>query len=182
MKFGNLEFKPILENKNLVSKNILEFIDNNFENKNEIFVVKIDHKYAGGEEFCEHYNIDKMDGFNCLIVSCKRKDVVKYCALLVPVGYRYDMSGVVKKYTDSRKVAVAPLDYVLEKTNMEYGSITPIGLPSEWKILIDSKINDVKYVVLGSGLKHSKLLINTKLLLSMNNVEVIDKIAKEYNK
>lgn len=65
MKFGNLEFKPILKNEKLVSKNILEFINNNFENKNEIFVAKIDPKYAGGEEFCEHYNIDKSIGFNC---------------------------------------------------------------------------------------------------------------------
>ncbi len=41
-------------------------------------------------------------------------------------------------------VSVAPLEYVLEKTEMEYGSITPIGLPIEWEILVDSLIKEKK--------------------------------------
>ena len=33
------------------------------------------------------------------------------------IGYKYNMGSVVRKYTNSRVVSVAPLDYVLEKTH-----------------------------------------------------------------
>lgn len=65
------------------------------------------------------YGIKKECGFNCLIVECKKKDDISYCALIVPIGYKYNMGSVVRKYTNSRVVSVAPLDFVLEKTNME---------------------------------------------------------------
>ncbi len=57
-------------------------------------------------------------GVNCLICECKRGDKKVFVALLVPTGYRYNMSSTVRKYMDARIVSVASLDYVLEKTQM----------------------------------------------------------------
>jgi len=37
-------------------------------------------------------------------------------------------------------VSVVPLDYVIEKIKMEFGSITPVGIPSDWQIFIDPLI------------------------------------------
>ena len=142
MKIGNLEFKPIIKNQNMVSKCIYDFVKDwdNQEEKDEFKVAEINPEYKDGNMLCEEYNIDKKIGFNWLIVACKRNEIKKYCALIVPIGYKYNMGSVVRKYTNSRVVSVADLNYVLEKTNMEYGSITPIVLPKDWMILVEPLI------------------------------------------
>ncbi len=182
MKIGSLEFSPIIENKNLVSECIYDFVNNwNDEEKGQFLVAKIDPTFADGNKLCEQYNIDKRIGFNCLIVECKRNDIVKYCALIVPIGYKYNMGSVVRKYTNSRVVSVAPLDYVLKKTGMEYGSITPIGLPKDWAILVDPLIKNQEQIIIGGGLVNSKISLPIELFLKIPNVEIVEGIAKDIN-
>lgn len=178
MKIGDLEFRPIIDNRELVPKCIYDFVSKLGEDKDKILVAEIDSKYADGKMLCEKYNIDEKFGFNCLIVECKRGEIIKYCALIVPIGYKYNMGSVVRKYTNSRVVSVAPLEYVLEKTGMEYGSITPIGLPSDWKILVDPLIKKSNQIIIGGGLVTSKISLPTELFLSLLDVEIVEGIAK----
>jgi len=181
MKIGKLDFAPIIDNKDLVSECIFDLINKNFDGdeKEKILVASINPNYADGKKLCEMYNIDEAMGFNCLIVECKRNEEKKYCALVVPIGYRYNMSSTVRKYTNSRMVSVAPLEYVLDKTKMEYGSITPIGLPDEWEVLIDPMIKDKDVVIIGGGILKSKIMIPVSLLLKLPKVKIIEKLAKE---
>lgn len=176
-----LDFKKVLDNKNLVAESTYNCIDKLFskEEKNEFLVAEIEPEYMDGIKLCEHYNIDTKEGANCLICECKRGENKSYVALLVPTGYRYNMSSTVRKYTNSRMVSVAPLDYVLEKTKMEYGSINPIGLPEDWKLFIDPKVLEVERIVCGSGLQKSKISLPSKYLLKLNNVEILENLAKE---
>lgn len=178
---SKLDFKPIIENENLVPSCIYEFVKKSI-NKDKFLVAEIDSNYADGEKLCQKYGIKKECGFNCLIVECKKRDNISHYALIVPIGYKYNMGSVVRKYTNSRVVSVAPLDYVLEKTNMEYGSITPIGLPSDWKILVDPLIKNQEYIVIGGGLVKSKISLPTNIFLKLPNVEIVDGIAKKVNK
>ena len=183
MQIGNLEFKPIIDNKELVPNCIYNFVNNwpNKEEQKEFLVTNIDPNYADGNKLCEEYNIDKSIGFNCLVVECKRNEIIKYCALIVPIGYKYNMGSVVRKYTNSRIVSVAPLEYVLDKTNMEYGSITPIGLPNDWLILVDPLIKEQKQIIIGGGLVKAKISLPTELFLKLPNVEIVEGIAKISN-
>ena len=176
-----LNFKKIVECKNLVSESTYNCINNIYseEEKSNIFVAEIDPEYMDGVKLCEYYNIDIKTGANCLICECKRGDNKSYVALLVPTGYRYNMSSTVRKYTNSRMVSVAPLEYVLEKTKMEYGNINPIGLPNDWRIFIDPRVIGVDRIICGSGLKESKLSLPSKYLLKLNNVEILENLAKE---
>lgn len=178
---NKLEFKKIVDNKKLVSESTYKCIENLFskEEKSNILVAEIDTEYMEGIKLCEHYNIDIKTGVNCLVCECKRGENKNYVALLVPTGYKYNMSSTVRKYTNSRMVSVAPLEYVLEKTKMEYGSINPIGLPQEWKIFIDPKVMEVDRIICGSGLQKSKLSLPSKYLLKLNNVEILENLAKE---
>jgi prolyl-tRNA editing enzyme YbaK/EbsC (Cys-tRNA(Pro) deacylase) len=116
---------------------------------------------------------------NCLICECKRGQDKKYVALIVPTGYRYNMSSTVRKYTNSRMVSVSPLEYVLEKTKMEYGSINPIGLPSEWSIFIDPKVLEADRIICGSGLQKSKISLPSEFLLKLENSEVLENLEKK---
>lgn len=174
---NKLEFKRVIDNKVLVSRVTYTCIDNLFteEEKDNILVAEINPEYMDGVRLCEHYNIDIKTGANCLVCECKRGENKSYVALLVPTGYKYNMSSTVKKYTNSRMVSVAPLEYVLEQTKMEYGSINPIGLPQEWKIFIDPKVMEVDRIICGSELQKSKLSLPSKYLLKLddeNNVKV----------
>ena len=42
---------------------------------------------------------------------------------------------------------------------MAYGGITPVGLPSEWPVLVDDAVVAQPWVVVGSGTRGSKLLL-----------------------
>ena len=178
---NSLIFKKVTDNKNLVAETTYNYIASNFseEEKDNILVTKINPDYMDGIKLCGYYNVDIKMGANCLICECKRGDIKTYVALLVPTGYRYNMSSTVRKYTNSRMVSVAPLEYVLEKTKMEYGSINPIGLPTDWKLFIDPKVMEVERIICGSGLQTSKLSLPSKYLLKISNAEILENLAKE---
>ena len=50
---------------------------------------------------------------------------------------RADVNGVVRRRLDARKASFAPMDEAVALTGMEYGGITPIGLPADWPVLVD---------------------------------------------
>jgi prolyl-tRNA editing enzyme YbaK/EbsC (Cys-tRNA(Pro) deacylase) len=177
----DLIFKEFISNKDLVSSSVYNAISNwnNSEDKREFKVCEIDPNYCGGMELCEKYGVDPKIGANCLIAEGRRNETRTLVALIVPVGYKYNMSDVVRKHLNARMVSVAPLEEVLEKTNMEYGSITPIGLPSDWRIFIDPLVLQSEHIIIGGGIKKSKLYIPSKLLLSLPNAEILENLAKK---
>ena len=174
-------FKKVIDNQNLVAKTTYDYIVNNFteEEKENINVFEINPEYMDGIKLYEEYNLDNTLGVNCLICECRRNEIVKYVALLVPTGFKYNMSNVVRKHTNSRIVSVAPLEYVLENTKMEYGSINPFGLPENWQIFVDPKVFEKEIIICGSGLQKSKLKLPSKYLMKLNNIEILDNLAKE---
>jgi prolyl-tRNA editing enzyme YbaK/EbsC (Cys-tRNA(Pro) deacylase) len=59
-------------------------------------------------------------------------------------------------------------------TGMEYGGITPIGLPPDWPLLVDRRVTGQPMVVIGSGVRRSKILLPGDLLAQLPAAEVID--------
>ena len=45
---------------------------------------------------------------------------------------------MVRKHLGVRKISFAPMDDAVALTGMEYGGITPIGLPAGWPVLVDA--------------------------------------------
>ena len=144
----------------------------------DISVAKIDPKYKGGDDFCEIYEIDKSHGANCVVLEAKRGDEKWYAAALVPVGIRMDIGGSIRRRLKARKVSMAPLDYVISQTGMEFGSITVIGLPEDWQILIDSRIAELENVFIGSGLVQSKLSLPGNFFKNNNRYIICDDLEK----
>ena len=56
---------------------------------------------------------------------------------------------------------------------MEYGGITPVGLPAGWRLLVDARLRDVPVAVIGSGVRRSKLLLPGSALVSIPGAEVV---------
>jgi prolyl-tRNA editing enzyme YbaK/EbsC (Cys-tRNA(Pro) deacylase) len=78
---------------------------------------------------------------------------------------------------DARKASFAPMEDAVTLTGMEFGGITPIGLPTSWPVLIDKAVLDRAVVVIGSGLRRSKLALPAAALEQLPGAEVIDGLA-----
>ena len=174
-----LRLTPVLNNPSLVSASVLTCIQNwHGKTKAEEFrVAEIDPECAGGKDFSERYGVPYREGGNCLIISAKRGGERIFAACLVPVGHRTDLKGVVRQHFGGGQISMAPKDEVLAATNMEYGSITPFGLPPEWPILIDSRFIALPRVIVGGGLRRSKLAIPGAALGELPNAVIIEKLS-----
>jgi prolyl-tRNA editing enzyme YbaK/EbsC (Cys-tRNA(Pro) deacylase) len=91
---------------------------------------------------------------------------------------RADVNNVARRELDVRKASFAPMDTAVAESGMEYGGITPLGLPAGWPVLVDAAVADTPVVVIGSGVRHSKLVLAGKLLASLPGARVIDGLAR----
>jgi prolyl-tRNA editing enzyme YbaK/EbsC (Cys-tRNA(Pro) deacylase) len=57
---------------------------------------------------------------------------------------------------------------------MEYGGITPIGLPVAWPVLVDSRVVDLPWVLVGSGRRRGKLLVPGKAFAELPGAVVLE--------
>jgi prolyl-tRNA editing enzyme YbaK/EbsC (Cys-tRNA(Pro) deacylase) len=86
---------------------------------------------------------------------------------------RADVNGVVRRRLDARKASFAPMAQAVDLTGMEYGGITPLGLPSDWPVLVDDAVAEVELAVVGSGVRRSKLALRGQLLAQLPAAELL---------
>jgi prolyl-tRNA editing enzyme YbaK/EbsC (Cys-tRNA(Pro) deacylase) len=129
-------------------------------------VAAIDPVRADTAAFCEAYDVAPDHSANCVIVVGRRGGETRYAAVMVLATMRADVNGVIRKVLDVRKCSFAPMDVAVALTSMEYGGITPIGLPMDWPVLVDESVVSAEMVVIGAGLRKAKLLVSSEDLLS----------------
>jgi prolyl-tRNA editing enzyme YbaK/EbsC (Cys-tRNA(Pro) deacylase) len=61
---------------------------------------------------------------------------------------------------------------------MEFGGITPIGLPAGWPILVDAAVAAMDAVVIGSGLRRSKIELPGAALGALPGAVVIGGLGR----
>jgi prolyl-tRNA editing enzyme YbaK/EbsC (Cys-tRNA(Pro) deacylase) len=175
-----LAFFPVIDRPDLVAPTVLSAVKNwrGQTPVTDIKVAEIDPAFCGGEDLCEHYGVDPSAGANCLIVEAKRGADKTYCACLAPVGQKMDLGGTLRRHVGARLVSMAPLDFVLETTGMEHGSVTPVGLPEDWKIFLDASLVSVPRLIVGGGLRKSKLQLPSAALLELLNASALAGLSK----
>ncbi|HZB29767.1 MAG TPA: YbaK/EbsC family protein [Streptosporangiaceae bacterium] len=141
-------------------------------------VAEIDPALADTTAFCERYGVPLKVSANCVIVAAKRAGALRMAACVVLATTRADVNGVVRKHLDARKVSFAAQDDAVARTGMEYGGITPFGLPADWPVLIDAAVVAERRVVVGSGLRRSKLVVPGGTLAQLPAATVIDGMAR----
>ena len=93
---------------------------------------------------------------------------------MVLASTRADVNGVVRRYLDVRKASFLPMERAVTLTGMEYGGITPIGLPADWPLLVDRRVSAQPMVIIGSGVRRSKILLPGEVLGRLPAANVID--------
>lgn len=140
----------------------------------EVGVAEIDPELADTAAFCERYDVPLAASANCVVVAGKRGGEVRMAACVVLAVHRADVNGAIRRHLDVRKVSFAAQDDATAVTGMEYGGITPVGLPAEWPILVDRAVHDAGDVVIGSGLRRSKLVLPGHRLGALPGAEWLD--------
>src|SRR5262249_9656744 len=122
-----------------------------------IRVAEIDPTLADTAAFCAAYDEALEESANCVVVFGRRSETVTAVACVVLATTRADVNGLVRRHVNARKASFAPIDDAVADTGMEYGGITPLGLPPGYLLLVDPAVVGSPRVVIGSGLRRSKI-------------------------
>jgi prolyl-tRNA editing enzyme YbaK/EbsC (Cys-tRNA(Pro) deacylase) len=175
---GTLPVGPALARPELLAPPVLDAIRAlDATDVDRIGATEIDPELADTAAFCEHYGVPMEASANCVVVAGKRAGELRYAACMVLATTRADVNGVVKRRLDVRKASFAPMDEAVGLTGMQYGGITPIGLPSDWPLLLDARVAAEPELVIGSGIRGGKLLVPGDLLAKLAGAEVIEGLA-----
>lgn len=143
----------------------------------EVGVVEIDPDVSDTAATQEEFGLDPATLANCVVVGGKREGVERIAACAVLATTRADVNNTVKRLLDVRKASFLPMERAVELTGMEYGGITPIGLPAGWPLLVDERVVDTDVVIIGSGVRRSKLLLPGRLLAETAGARVVSGLA-----
>jgi prolyl-tRNA editing enzyme YbaK/EbsC (Cys-tRNA(Pro) deacylase) len=69
------------------------------------------------------------------------------------------------------------MDRAVAETAMEYGGITPVGLPDDVRLLVDRTVVDIELAIVGSGVRRSKLLLPGRLAAELPGAQVLEDLG-----
>ena len=165
---GDLELVPAGENADLVPEAVRKALPEGS------WALSIDPDLADTQALVDAAHVPLDGSANCVVVSGKRDGAERVAACVVLATTRADVNGAVKRILDVRKASFLSMDRAVEESGMEYGGITPLGLPESWRILVDSAVAASDWVLIGSGVRTSKLVVRGADLAALPNAEVLD--------
>ena len=164
---GTLSWTPAADRPDLLAHPVAEAVAGHAGAE----VAEIDPSLADTAALCDAYDVALGASANCVVVRAKRAGVETYAAVMVLATHRADVNGTVRRHLGARKISFAPHDDAVGLTGMEFGGITPVGLPVDWPVLVDDAVLEAGEVVIGSGLRRSKLLLPAAELLRLPGAE-----------
>jgi prolyl-tRNA editing enzyme YbaK/EbsC (Cys-tRNA(Pro) deacylase) len=167
-----LSFAPALSSPSLLAPPVYAAL-RDWALADEIRVAAIDPALADTAAFCERYGVAPEESANCVVIAGRRGGETSYAACVVAATTRADVNGLVRRHMGVRKASFGPVDEVTALTGMEYGGITPIGLPGQWPVLVDADVAKLGNTVIGSGIRGSKLWLPGRLLAELPGAEVL---------
>jgi prolyl-tRNA editing enzyme YbaK/EbsC (Cys-tRNA(Pro) deacylase) len=173
---GTLKPLPVTEHPELLAAPVAAALAE-WEYAGRAAVVEIDPALADTAACSAAYDLPLDSGANCVVVMGKRAGEERIAACVVRADTRADVNNTVKRLLDVRKASFHSHDRAVAETGMEYGGITPLGLPEGWRLLVDAACLEIEVAVIGSGLRRSKLLLPGADLGRLPGAEVIEGLA-----
>jgi len=143
----------------------------------EVAVAEIDPELADTAALTAAYDLPLEASANCVVVAGKRGGEERVAACLVRADTRADVNNLVKRSLDVRKASFLPMDRAVAESGMEYGGITPVGLPEHWRLFVDASVLDIPVAIIGSGVRRSKLIAPGRILGDLPNAEVLENLG-----
>jgi prolyl-tRNA editing enzyme YbaK/EbsC (Cys-tRNA(Pro) deacylase) len=142
-----------------------------------IGVVDIDPDLSDTAATEEAYGLEPDDLANCVIVAGTRGGERRIAACVVSSAARADVNGFVRRALDVRKASFLDREDALMLTGMEYGGVSPLGLPADWPVFVQESLVSRDVVVIGSGVRRSKILLPGSVLAELPGAVVTPDVA-----
>ena len=175
--FGTLTLQPALDRPDLLGVPVRKALES-WEHAAEVLVAEIDPELADTAAMTEAYNVPLESSANCVVVMGRRGGEERTAACVVRADTRADVNNAVRRTLDVRKCSFLDHDRAVAETGMEYGGITPIGIPADWRLLVDASVAEIDNAIIGSGIRGSKLLLPGALLTRLPSAEIIPDLAR----
>ncbi|MGH9117454.1 MAG: YbaK/EbsC family protein [Acidimicrobiales bacterium] len=179
---GHLDWMPSRARPDLLAPAVATAIDAwpaaEGEPAPEVLVAEIDPELADTAVFCSRYDVPLAASANCVVIAGRRAGETRRAACVVLATTRADVNNLVRRRLDARRASFASMDEAVAATGMEPGGITPIGLPAEWPLLIDAAVAAAPEVVVGSGVRRSKLCLPGSALAGLRGAEVLTDLGR----
>jgi prolyl-tRNA editing enzyme YbaK/EbsC (Cys-tRNA(Pro) deacylase) len=175
-EIGTLKSLPALDHPELLAPPVAAALAA-WPSAAEVAVVEIDPDLADTAAMSEAYDLPLTTGANCVVIAGSRAGEERVAACVVRADTRADVNNRVRRLLDVRKASFLPMDRAVEESSMEYGGITPLGLPAEWRVLVDPRCLDLEVAIIGAGVRRAKLLVPGRLLGRLPGAEVVPDLA-----
>jgi prolyl-tRNA editing enzyme YbaK/EbsC (Cys-tRNA(Pro) deacylase) len=175
--FNGLPSLPVLEHLDLVGEPVAAALTG-WAPAADVAVVEIDPDLADTAALAAAFDLPLSGSVNCVLVSGSRGGEERIAACLVTAETRADVNNVARRLLDVRKASFLPMERAVAESGMEYGGITPVGLPAGWRVLVDPAAVAAPVVMIGSGVRRSKLVLSGSALAELPGAEVVEGLGK----
>ncbi|HEX4831328.1 MAG TPA: YbaK/EbsC family protein [Trebonia sp.] len=170
---SSLTLRPALDAPDLLAAPVAAAL-RAWPHAGEVRVAPIDPGLSDTAAFCERYGVALEESANCVVIAARRGGETTWAACMVTATTRADVNGLVRRHLGARKASFGPVDAVTAATGMEYGGITPVGLPDGWPVLVDAAVAKLPAAVIGSGIRGSKLWLPGCLLAELPGAQALE--------
>jgi prolyl-tRNA editing enzyme YbaK/EbsC (Cys-tRNA(Pro) deacylase) len=182
-RLGDLDWQPALTRPDLLAPTthaaLVAWATKMPEVAELVLVAASDPTLADTAAYVAAYRVPIEASVNCVVIAGSREGQTRVGAAAIRADTRADVNRVMRGLLDVRKCSFMPMDAAVERSGMEYGGITPIGLPADWPVYVDARVRDVATALIGSGIRGSKLILPGELLCAAPGATVVDGLASE---
>ena len=139
-------------------------------------VMECDPAVADTAAFVVAYGVPLDRSANTILVASKGAEP-NYVACVLLATTSLDVNNVVRREMGVRKASFARAEPTIEVTGMEIGGVTPFGLPDGLPVLVDARVMEPDWIVLGGGNRSSKLRLAPTALGQVPSMRVIEGLA-----
>lgn len=174
LTLGGLHARPAMAGLDLLAAPVRALLVADPELAAALGVVEIDPALADTETLTAAYDLPSEASANCVVISGSRGGEERVAACVVAANTRADVNNLGKRRLDVRKASFHPMDRAVAESGMEYGGITPVGLPPQWRLFVDRALVAVPLVIIGSGVRRSKILIPGAAFARLPGAEIVE--------
>lgn len=173
--FDKLKPVPALDHPELVPSVVYAALNH----VPEALVFTIDPDNADTETLARFYDLPMDIMANAVLVQGRRAGEERQACCMTLAHRRVDVNNVARRKLDVRKASFAPMEVAVAASGMEYGGITPVGLPADWPVWVDAAVADAGWVCIGAGNRTAKLLLPGESLLNLPGAERVEGLARD---
>jgi prolyl-tRNA editing enzyme YbaK/EbsC (Cys-tRNA(Pro) deacylase) len=139
-------------------------------------IVRIPPEEADTAVFCERHGHSLDVAANAIVVAT-RKEPRRFACCVVLGSRRLDANRRVRELLGGDKVSFASAEDMVSATGMEVGGVTPFCLPADLPLFLCSEMLGRERVIVGTGGRTSKLLVDPRLLATLPNAVVVEGLS-----